>query len=45
LNLHIVTKVGAVRDAVAVVTYDKQMVHAADHLGLPVVSPGVPVGG
>jgi predicted nucleic acid-binding protein len=41
--IHVATAAALGEDLVAVVTYDKQMVRAADHLGLPVVSPGAPV--
>ncbi len=43
--IHVATAAALGDDLVAVVTYNKQIVHAADHLGLPVVSPGVPVEG
>ncbi|WP_423465092.1 type II toxin-antitoxin system VapC family toxin [Promicromonospora sp. MS192] len=40
--IHVATAAALGEDLVAVVTYDKQMLHAARHLGLPVVSPGSP---
>ena len=40
--IHVATAAALGNDLVAVVTYDKQMVRAAEHLGLPVVSPGEP---
>ncbi|MCF4122925.1 type II toxin-antitoxin system VapC family toxin [Antribacter sp. KLBMP9083] len=40
--IHIATAAALGDDLVAVVTYDKQMVRAAEHLGVPVVSPGEP---
>lgn len=39
--IHVATAAALGADLVAVITYDKQMVHAANHLGLPVISPGV----
>jgi predicted nucleic acid-binding protein len=41
--IHVATAVALGDDLVAVVTYDKQMVRAAGHLGLPVISPGAAV--
>jgi predicted nucleic acid-binding protein len=38
--IHVATAAALGDDLVAVVTYDRQMVRAADHVGLPVVSPG-----
>lgn len=38
--IHVATAAALGEDLVAIVTYDKQMVRAADHLNLPVISPG-----